>query len=308
MTSRTLPNSNLRPGDLSGLKVLVVDDHVNTQRLISDVLRAGGVGAVETAADGQIAREYLRHFNPDIVFTDGKMPVMDGLQFAQSVRRAAVHPDPKVPNPQVPIIMVTGLRSEQDVNLARRAGINEFVIKPFTPAALLSRIQLVLRKPREFIISEAYVGPDRRRKVELNYSGPLRRKADPAEVADLDERAATRETIWIELEAMSRLIAGRGGLDRSLQRMTYRVMQHTRFRARQVRDQSIEQACEPLIDYVEAMGGPDASDPAIVEAHFIALRDLLAGLRPVSDAGDWFGRDLRAAVQRVPETKTALAR
>jgi DNA-binding response OmpR family regulator len=308
MTSRMLPNSNMRPDDLSGLKVLVIDDHVNTQRLISDVLRAGGVGVVETAGDGQLGREALRLFNPDIVFTDAKMPIMDGLQFAQSVRQAAVRPDPRVPNPEVPIIMVTGLRSEQDVHVARRAGVNEFVIKPFTPAALLSRIQLVLRKPRPFIISEAYVGPDRRRKVELNYSGPMRRKIDPAEVADVDERAATRETIGVELEAMSRLIAGRGGLDRSLLQMTCRVIQHTRFRARQVRDLSIEQACSPLIDYMEAMGGPDSCDPKIVEAHFNALRDLLTGMRPAGGGADWFGRDLKAAVQRGPVLKTALAR
>jgi CheY-like chemotaxis protein len=305
MTSRMLPNSNLQPSDLAGLKVLVVDDHVNTARLISDVLRAGGVGVVETAPDGQRARDMLRLFNPDIIFTDAKMPVMDGLQFAQSIRRAAVHPDPKVPNPQTPIVMVTGLRSEHDVQLARRAGVNEFVIKPFTPAALLSRIQLVLRKPRDFIISEAYVGPDRRRKVELNYSGPLRRGSDPAEVADVDQRTATRETIGVELEAMSRLIAGRGGLDRSLLQMTYRVMQHTRFRARQVRDMAIEKATDPLIAYVEAMGGPDACDPKIVAAHFNAVRELLAP--SVGDA-DRFARELRAAAERGPVVpKTALA-
>ena len=274
MNLRTLPNSNLRPDDLSAMKVLVVDDHANTLRLIGDVLRAGGVGVVETACDGQRARDMLRLFNPDIIFTDAKMPVMDGLVFAQSIRRAAVAPDPKVPNPEVPIVMVTGLRSEHDVQLARKAGVNEFVIKPFTPAALLSRIQLVLRKPRQFIVSEAYVGPDRRRKVELNYNGPLRRNSDPAEVAEGAERDATRETIGVELEAMHRLIEARGGLDRSLAQMTFRVMQHTRFRARQVRDGAIEKAAEALIDYVEAMGGPDAADTTIMEAHFDKVRKL----------------------------------
>ena len=274
MTSRMLPNSNLRPDDLSALRVLVVDDHLNTVRLISDVLRAGGVGVVETASDGQRAREVLRHFHPDIIFTDARMPVMDGLTVSQSIRQAAVRPDPKVPNPEVPIVMVTGLRSEHDVHVARRAGVNEFVIKPFTPAALLSRIQLVLRKPRQFIVSEAYVGPDRRRKVEINYSGPLRRNSDPAEVAEGAERDATRETISVELEAMHRLIEARGGLDRSLAQMTFRVMQHTRFRARQVRDGAIEKAANAMIDYVEAMGGPDAADPSIVEVHFNAVRKL----------------------------------
>ena len=281
MSARLLPNSDLRPEDLSGLTVLVVDDHVNTLRLMGDVLRAGGVGQVETAADGQRARNLLNLRRPDIIFTDSQMPVMGGLDLARSIRRAAVQPDPKVPDPKVPIIMVTSDRSERDVRVARLAGVNEFVIKPFTPAALLSRIQLVLRKPREFIVSDAYVGPDRRRKLELDYSGPLRRTVDQAaEVEDFDVRAATRNTIGVELEAMRRLIATRGGFDRSLLQMTYRVMQHTRFRAQQVRDAALERATDAMIGYIDAIGGPEASNPAIIEAHFNAIRDLLAVREP----------------------------
>ena len=91
------------------------------------------------------------------------MPVMGGLELTRSIRRAAVHPDRRVPNPQVPVVIITGHRSEADVQQARRAGVNEFVIKPFTPAGLLSRIQLVLMRPRPFVVSEDYIGPDRRR-------------------------------------------------------------------------------------------------------------------------------------------------
>ena len=50
--SRNLPKISLRAEHLAELKVLVVDDNINVQRLIADVLRAGGVGQVETAADG----------------------------------------------------------------------------------------------------------------------------------------------------------------------------------------------------------------------------------------------------------------
>jgi CheY-like chemotaxis protein len=277
MSARLLPNSNLRPEDISSLTVLVVDDHVNTLRLMGDVLRAGGVGQVETARDGQEARDLLNLRRPDIIFTDSQMPVMGGLDLARSIRRAAVRPDPRVPDPRVPIIMVTSDRSERDVRIARLAGVNEFVIKPFTPAALLSRIQLVLRKPREFIISDAYVGPDRRRTLELNYSGPLRRTVDrAAEVEDGDARETTRGTISVELEAMRRLINSRGGFDRSLLQMTYRVMQHTRFRAQQVRDAALERATDAMIVYVDAIGGPEVSNPTVIEAHFNAIRDLLA--------------------------------
>ncbi|MFN3522099.1 MAG: response regulator [Phenylobacterium sp.] len=296
-----LPSANMASEDLSRLKVLVVDDHSNTVRLISDVLRAGGVGHVVTAQDGQRAREVMRLTYPDIIFTDSKMPVMDGLELTRSIRRAAVTPDPKVPNPEIPIIMVTGDRSERDVEIARLAGVNEFVIKPFTPAGLLSRIQLVVKKPRPFIISETYVGPDRRRRAELTYSGPMRRMSDPEEVADMVERRATRETISVELEAMRRLIQARGGADRATLQMTYRVMQHTRFRAKQVRDEMIARASESLLSYVDLMGGPERCEVSVVEVHFDAIAQILGASE--SDAAA--SQAVIAQLESVVRLKTA---
>lgn len=273
---RQLPNSNLTPADVAGLKILVVDDHANTVRLIGDVLRAAGVSTVYTASDGMRARGMLFQVQPDIIFTDSKMPFMDGLELTRSIRKAAIVSDPRVPNPQVPVVMVTGNSSVRDVHVARLAGVNEFVIKPFTPAALLSRIQLVLKKPRPFIISEAYVGPDRRRRVELNYSGPLRRTNDPDAIADTVEREEARETISVELEAMRRLVAARRGIDRPTLQMIYRVMQHTTFRARQVRDRAVERASESMLSYVNAMGGAEDCDAEVIDTHFEAMSQLLA--------------------------------
>lgn len=272
---RRLPSSSLTPGDLSGLTVLVVDDHANTVRLIGDVLRAAGVGDVYTASDGLAAREVLYHRQPDIIFTDSKMPLMDGMELTRSIRRAAVIADPRVPNPQVPIIMVTSERSAGHVHRARLAGVNEFVIKPFTPAALLSRIQLVLTKPRAFIMSEVYVGPDRRRRLELNYSGPMRRGNDPVEVADAGGRSEARDTIRVELDAMRRLITARGAVDRPTLQMIHRVMQHTVFRARQVRDKAVEWAAVALVEYVDSVGLPELCDPKVIDGHFTTIANLL---------------------------------
>jgi CheY-like chemotaxis protein len=295
---RTLPAASFRPSDLAGLKVLVADDHSVTARLISDVLRAAGVGQVETAGDGLKARETLRMWNPDLIFTDWNMPVMDGLELTRSIRRAAVTPDGVVPNPKVPIIMLTATRSARDVEIARRAGVNEFVIKPFTPASVISRIQLVLTRPREFIVSEKYIGPDRRRRTEISYSGPMRRAIDPAEVIDKLERQSTRETIGVELEALRRLIAVRGGMDRETLQMTYRVMQHTRHRARQVRDEVVGEVSQSLLDYADAMGGAEACDPAVLEIHFDAVRTLLAVPETDVVVAHKVMRDLKVAVQK----------
>ncbi|WP_374470042.1 response regulator [Phenylobacterium sp.] len=275
MPRRALPSASLRPDDLASLNVLIVDDNANVQRLIGDVLRAGGVGAVDFAEDGLRAREMLARWDPDVIFSDWNMPVMGGLELTRSIRRAAVTPDRRVPNPEVPVIIVTAHRSQREVEEARKAGVNEFVIKPFTPAALLSRIEMVLTRPRPFIVSEAYIGPDRRRRVELSYSGPLRRMTDPDEVVDSVERSATRETISVELEALRRLIQVRGGVDRETLKMTYRVMQHTSFRARQVRDNMVDRASKLLMEYTEAMGGPETCEPQVLDIHFKAIGNLL---------------------------------
>jgi CheY-like chemotaxis protein len=273
--SPSLPKISLRREDLADLKVLVVEDNLNVQRLIGDVLRAGGVGQVETAGDGLRARDKIASWDPHIIFSDWHMPVMGGLELTRSIRRAVVHPDRRIPNPQVPVIIVTGQRSEADVQTARKAGVNEFVIKPFTPAGLLSRIQLVLLKPRPFVVSSDYIGPDRRRRVELSYSGPLRRMSDPEEVVDTAERAATRDTISVELEALGALVAARGGVDRETLKMVYRVLQHTSFRARQVRDPTVQKAATLLLEYVDAMGGHEHCEREVLDVHFQAIVKLL---------------------------------
>ncbi|MDP1873217.1 response regulator [Phenylobacterium sp.] len=306
-TRRHLPSANLKADDLSDLKVLVVDDHTNTVRLIVDVLRAAGIGAVFSAAEGLSARQVLAREEPDVVFTDWRMPLMDGLELTRSIRAAAVARDRSVPNPAIPVIMVTGHRSAAEVEVAREAGVNEFVMKPFTPAALLSRLQAVLTQPRSFIVSANYLGPDRRRKAEISYAGPLRRTSDPDEVVDVVERQAARETISVELEAMRRLIAARGGVDRATLQMTYRVMQHTRFRARQVRDRMLERATDDLLAYAAEVGGMEHCESDIVEAHLSVLGQILEG-----DDHDAVGaakqvRGLEALIRRKRAARQILA-
>jgi hypothetical protein len=64
-------------------------------------------------------------------------------------------------------------------------------------------------------------------------------------------------------------------VDRDTLKMTYRVLQHTSFRARQVRDATVERASQLLIDYVDAMGGPDRCDASVLDVHFKAMGQLL---------------------------------
>jgi CheY-like chemotaxis protein len=276
---QTLPEP--RPEDLDKLKVLLVDDNANVLRMIGDVLRSAGVGRIETAHDGACARSRISEWDPDIIFSDWHMPVMGGLELTRAIRRAALCPDPRIPNPRVPIILVTSRRSQADVDMARQAGVNEFVIKPFNPTALLSRVQLVLRRPRPFILSEEYVGPDRRRRADPGYAGPMRRATDPIQAMDqagaVDEAAlaAARDTIRLELKVLQGAIVGSGGVNRELLARAYRVLQRINFRTHQVRDTAVQRAAVLLMEYIDAMSDAEHCELDVFNLHFRAIGTLL---------------------------------
>jgi CheY-like chemotaxis protein len=161
---------------LAGARVLVVDDHSFTIGLIKDVLYASGAAEVSSALDGAEAIAMLRACQPHLVVTDWRMPGLDGLALTEIVRRAAVTPDPRIPDPQVPIVLLSAHASARAVETARRAGVNEVVVKPFTVATLLQRLVTSMTQPRGFVVSDGYVGPDRRRRDSAGEAG--RRASD----------------------------------------------------------------------------------------------------------------------------------
>jgi CheY-like chemotaxis protein len=176
LSSRTKPTPH---APLAGVRILVVDDHAFTVGLIKDVLYANGAASVQSALDGSKALDMLRSFAPDLIVTDWRMPGMDGLAFTQAVRRAGVRPDARVSNPQVPIILLSAHASAEAVEIARRAGVSEVVVKPFTIATLVERLVASVTHPREFVTTPAYIGPDRRRR-EAQEPAARRRASDQA--------------------------------------------------------------------------------------------------------------------------------
>ena len=74
--------------------------------------------------------------------------------------------------------MMTGHSEKNRVMEARDAGVTEFVVKPITAKAVFDRIQAVIIRPRSFIKTEDYFGPDRRRTSSASYKGPKRRSTD----------------------------------------------------------------------------------------------------------------------------------
>ena len=274
---------------LAQLTVLAVDDHAPTRKLISDILRAAGVGVIETAPGGIEALKRLVELKPDLLIVDLNMPEMDGLTMTRIVRAAALNPDPMVPDAAVPIIMVTGQRREIDVEQARLAGVTEFVVKPFSASVLLTRVQATMSRTRNFVVGGQYVGPDRRRRDDSAYDGPRRR------ASDIDAFEAARRQMRDELEALRR--QARGLADPEVRRQAYQAMQSNIGRARAIRDTAIEQASKSLVRYIEAIGGPELADPKVIGVHMDALGRLLV-VGEASKAAAVVNARLKAAVDK----------
>jgi len=161
--------------DLSKIDALILEDNKHMQALLRDMMRALGVNAVRTADDGASALKVLIDFEPDIIVTDRKMHTLNGLELVQFIRTGN---DSK--NPYVPVIMLTAYTEYKRVKEAVDAGVNEFLAKPVSVTGLYSRLVSIIDRPRPFVHSTSFTGPDRRRRSadSSHYEGELRRETD----------------------------------------------------------------------------------------------------------------------------------
>ena len=107
-------------------KILVVDDDLDTLNLLKSVLEAYRF-VVETATNGQEAVERARAAVPDGIFMDLRMPVMDGFEALEILRREF---------PDLTIVILTASKTRDIVQQARVRGANECILKPFAPEEL----------------------------------------------------------------------------------------------------------------------------------------------------------------------------
>lgn len=155
------------------LRFVVVDDNLHMRRIVRTLLRAFGSREIYEAEDGASGLEAVEAYSPDILITDIKMPIFDGIELTQMIR----NPDGSK-QPFLPIIVLSAYSEKKHVIQSRDAGITEFLCKPVSANALYRRIQSVIESPRQFIRTNSFFGPDRRRFNSPNYSGEERRKSD----------------------------------------------------------------------------------------------------------------------------------
>lgn len=156
---------------ISHLTVMVVDANPHMQSIVRTILRGFNIPKSIEAASAEHALEELAASNVDLIITDYRLPMMDGLELARIIRTAK---DSK--NRYVPIIMLTAHASRELVLQARDTGINEFLTKPVSAKDLHQRMVQTVHFARPFIKAAGYIGPDRRRRDDPRYSGKERRR------------------------------------------------------------------------------------------------------------------------------------
>jgi CheY-like chemotaxis protein len=160
---------------VSPLTVLIVDDAHYARKIVRTMLSAIGVTKILEAEDGASGLATIQAHNPDIVLLDWEMPGIDGAEFMRRVRS----PETFI-YPAVPVIMVTGHGQRSRVVEAVNLGVHEFLVKPVSSNALLSRIISVVTMPRPMIRRGNYYGPEPRQlstcKPDLDQDGA---PADP---------------------------------------------------------------------------------------------------------------------------------
>ena len=155
------------------LKILVVDDNHYMRVLLTEILRALGVQHIWEANDGAEGLQMMRDRQVDIVMTDLSMQPLDGIDFTRLLRNS-----PDSPNRMIPVIMVTGHSTIARIREARDAGVNEFLVKPLNARGVIERLHQAVENPRPYVRSDDYFGPDRRRRNDAKYTGPMRRISD----------------------------------------------------------------------------------------------------------------------------------
>lgn len=122
---------------MSNLFILIVDDSPTMRRIIKNTLeRLGHKESIE-AGNGKEALQQLKEYPINFVITDWNMPEMNGLEFVTELRATPEYES-------LPVLMVTTRGMKDDVLQAVQAGVNNYIVKPFTPETLEQKIQKLL--------------------------------------------------------------------------------------------------------------------------------------------------------------------
>ena len=123
----------------TNMKILIVDDFSTMRRIIKNLLRDLGFNNTFEADDGNTALPQLKGGNFDFLITDWNMPGMQGIDLLRAVRA-----DPKLSS--LPVLLVTAEARRDQIVLAAEAGVNGYIVKPFTAQTLKEKIEKIFER------------------------------------------------------------------------------------------------------------------------------------------------------------------
>ncbi|SDK07385.1 response regulator receiver protein [Ferrimonas sediminum] len=120
----------------TNMKILIVDDFSTMRRIIKNLLRDLGFNNTLEADDGNTALPMLKEGDFDFVVTDWNMPGMQGIDLLRAIRA-----DQNLKH--LPVLMVTAEAKREQIVMAAEAGVNGYVVKPFTAATLKEKLEKI---------------------------------------------------------------------------------------------------------------------------------------------------------------------
>ncbi|MFV2091696.1 MAG: PleD family two-component system response regulator [Hyphomicrobiales bacterium] len=129
------------------LDIVVVEDNESMIRILRTLLSAFGVTNIRSHTTCKSALADILNQPPNLVITDWRMAPVNGLRFLKSLRHVAMGDLARTA-----VVMVSGHASTARVKQAMLAGANQFLVKPVSPAALLARLEFVVRDARKFVL------------------------------------------------------------------------------------------------------------------------------------------------------------
>lgn len=121
------------------MKVLVVDDFATMRKIVRNILKQIGFEDIVEAEDGHAALQMIKNDQVGLVVTDWNMPNMSGLELLREIRQ-----NPQTTN--LPVLMVTAEGLKENVMEAVKAGVSNYVVKPFTAEVLQDKIENIFKK------------------------------------------------------------------------------------------------------------------------------------------------------------------
>jgi len=121
------------------MKVLVVDDFSTMRRIVKNLLRDLGFTNISEADDGSTALPMLQGGDFDFVVTDWNMPGMQGIDLLKAIRadESLAH---------LPVLLITAEAKKEQIIMAAQAGVNGYIVKPFTAATLKTKLDKIFER------------------------------------------------------------------------------------------------------------------------------------------------------------------